>query len=712
MPLSFAQERLWFLQQLEPGSAAYNMPLGLELMRDALRIGSLAAALTELHRRHESLRTTFVSSIAGDGELCQRIAPPAATFLIRLPLVDLSALPEAARRSAAEGLARWHAGWEFDLARGPLFVGLLVRLQPPERHRLLLNLHHAISDGWSIQVLARELGELYAASVEGRRDRLPELPIQYADFAQWQRRWLEERQEEELAYWESRLGGERGEVASAELPTDRPRPAVQTFRGGRRHWVLGDELAARIKRFNRAESVTLFMTLLAATQALLARHGGEPEVAVGVPVAGRQWAETENLIGCFLNTLVLRTDTSGRPGFRELAARVRTVTLEAYSHQSVPFEAVLARLGLRRDLSRAPLFQVLFNLLNLPATELSLPGLELRALMPAEVPSKLDVTFYVAEAEARIGIDLVYNADLFDAAHMEDLLAQLGLFLDQALERPGEPVADLPLVTAAMRPVLPDPALALDGSWIGSVYELFAATAARAPERTAVADGFGARTYGGLLAASRRIAGWLGGARRAAGRSGRHPGGAGGAAGRGDPRRAGRRRRLPDAGCRLSGLAAARNAAPGGPAGVDLVRGRAGSRRGAVLAARGRLSGPGAPCGRCGRSRGACAVRRAGAGGPRRSGGRGLHRLHLGIDGRTERGFGTPRLAVALPADPLPAVRPRSGRPLLPAFGAGARSAPAGDLHRRSTWVGRSPCRTRWISASADGWRRGCAASR
>jgi amino acid adenylation domain-containing protein len=505
LPLSFTQERLWFLQQLEPGSAAYNMPLEFEL-EGCLRIGALAAALREILYRHEPLRTTFVPVA---GELRQRIAPPVSA--VALPLVDLSALPDVARQAAADGLAQWHAGQGLDLERGPLCVWLLVRLAR-ERHWFLLNLHHTIADGWSIGVLARELGELYAAAVEGRPGQLPELPIQYADFAVWQRRWLAETQEQELAYWESKLGGE---IASAELPTDRPRPAIQTFRGGRCLRELPEDLTARLKRFNRAEGLTLFMTLLAAMQALLSRHSGENDVAVGVPVAGRQWVETENLIGCFLNTLVLRTDTSGQPSFRELAARVRAVTLDAYSHQSVPFEAVLARLGLRRDLSRTPLFQVLFNLLNLPATELSLPGLELRALIPAEVESKLDLTFYISEAEARIGINLVYNADLFDAARMEDLLAQLELFLDEALEKPEEPVTGLPLVTAAMRQVLPDPTLALDRSWIGSVYELFAAAAARAPERAAVADASnasdtaGVRTYGALLEASRRVAGWL-----------------------------------------------------------------------------------------------------------------------------------------------------------------------------------------------------------
>ncbi|HKH43956.1 MAG TPA: amino acid adenylation domain-containing protein, partial [Thermoanaerobaculia bacterium] len=498
-PLSFAQERLWFLQQLEPGSPAYNMPLEFELS-GALSTGDLSAALTEVVRRHESLRTTFVPV---DGVLCQRITPPVpAMALIALPLVDLSALPQAAGDSAADDLAQWHAAQGFDLERGPLCVWLLVRLTG-ERHRFLLNLHHAISDGWSLNVLANELGELYAASLERRPVRLPELAIQYADFAHWQRRWMAERQEEELAFWESRLGGE---VASAELPTDRPRPAVQTFRGGRRQLVLSEDLTAQLKRFGRTESVTLFMTLLAATQALISRHSGEQDVAVGVPVAGRQWVETEGLIGCFLNTLVLRTDTSGQPSLRALAARVRTVTLEAYSHQNVPFEAVLARLGVRRDLSRAPLFQVLFNLLKLPPMELSLPGLELRGLMPAEVPSKLDMTFYISEGDASIGINLVYNADLFDDARMDEVLAQLDALLGQAVERPDEPLAHLSLVTAAARAVLPDAGAELLEPAFPGVARLLLEREEAQPDRPALCFGEDTWTFSRLGGRAREIA--------------------------------------------------------------------------------------------------------------------------------------------------------------------------------------------------------------
>ncbi|HWN40735.1 MAG TPA: amino acid adenylation domain-containing protein, partial [Thermoanaerobaculia bacterium] len=498
LPVSFAQERLWFLQQLEPGSATYNMPVAVELS-GSLRPGALAEALAQVVRRHESLRTTFTTI---DGAPHQRISLSAR---LALPLVDLSALPVAAAAAESERLEGEHAGMGFDLERGPLVSGLLVRLTG-ELHRFLLNLHHIIADGWSIGVLVHELGVLYAASLEERPSPLPELPIQYADFAHWQRSWLLDRQAAQLAYWESRLGGE---IAPAELPSDRPRPAVQTFSGGRRRLVLSPDLTARLKSFGRGEGVTLFMTLLAATQALLSRHSGELDVPVGAPVAGRQWSETEGLIGCFLNTLVLRTDLSGSPSFRSLAAQVRTVTLEAYANQDVPFEAVIARLRVDRDLSRTPLFQVLFNLLNLPKTDLSLPGLDLRILTPADVPSKLDMTFYLAEGDDGVGIDLVYNSDLFDEARMVDVLAQLQSMLAQAVERPDESVDSFSLVTDASHALLPDPTAPLDASWIGGVHELFAAQAERAPERPAVVDGDVVWSYGDLLAATRGLAGWL-----------------------------------------------------------------------------------------------------------------------------------------------------------------------------------------------------------
>ena len=496
LPLSFAQERLWFLDQLDPGSATYNIPVTVELA-GALDAAALVAAFAAVVRRQESLRTTFVEV---DGVPRQRTAP--AVSAAGLPEVDLAALPAAIGLGEAGRLGREQERQGFDLRQGPLFRALLVRLAP-ERHRFLLSLHHVIADGWSVGVLVGELAALYAAGREGRPSPLPELPIQYADFAAWQRGGQAGRQEADLAYWEGQLGGE---VPHAELPTDRPRPASQSFRGGRRRHTLSAELTARLKSFGRETGVTLFMTLLAATQALLSRLSGEPDVAVGAPVAGRQWSETEELIGCFLNTLVLRTDTAGEPGFRELAARVRTVTLEAYAHQSVPFEAVLARLNSQRDLTRTPLFQVLFNMLNLPARQLSLPELELRMLNPAEVPSKFDMTFYLSETGSEVRIELVYNADLFAEARMAGVLEQLELLLAQAVERPDEPVAHLSLVTAAARGLLPDPGAALDGTGPPPLSRLFLDRARALPEQTALAWSGGSWTYLQLAARAQEIA--------------------------------------------------------------------------------------------------------------------------------------------------------------------------------------------------------------
>jgi amino acid adenylation domain-containing protein/FkbM family methyltransferase len=498
LPLSFAQERLWFLDRLEPGNPTFDMPAAVDLA-GGLRIEAVAGALAEVARRHESLRTTFG---VRNGVPFQRIAPPSAAALI---VVDLSALPEAARQREAAGLAGQHAHLAFDLEHGPVYQAALLRLAP-DHHRLLFNIHHIVADGWSIGVLLREFSAAYTALVEGRVPSLPPLPVQVPDFAVWQRQWLAAREAEELGYWLERLGGE---IAPLDLPVDRPRPAVQTFSGGRSLRMLAPELSDRLRAFSRGQGATLFMTLLAGTQALLSRLAGQDDVTVGTPVAGRRRVEVEGLIGCFLNTLVLRTDFSGTPGLRELLGRVREVTLGAFSHQDVPFEALLARLGVERDLSRTPLFQVFFNLLNLPPSELRLPGLTAEGLSTPEPASKFDMTFYVRDNAAGIAFDLVYNADLFDAVRMDELLAQLELLLTQAVERPEEPLAHLSLVTGQAAAVLPDPTEPLDGSWIGAVHELFAANARKAPERPAVVGREGVWSYGDLDEAVGRLAAWL-----------------------------------------------------------------------------------------------------------------------------------------------------------------------------------------------------------
>ena len=338
-PLSFAQQRLWFLEQLEPDSGKYNLPLRLQLEGE-LSVRVLEESLTEIVRRHEALRTCFP---VVDDEAVQQISPAQA---LPLPLTDLSHLPDAA--SAAERIAQEEAQQCFDLAAGPLFRARLLRLGA-EEHVLLLNMHHIVSDGWSIGVLVKELSALYTAYAQGQPSPLADLPIQYADYAVWQREWLQgEVLQEQLQYWREQL---QGAPAVLELPTDHPRPAVQSFRGGQQQVTLPVAVAEGLKELSRREGVTLFMTLLAAWQVLLSRYSRQEEIVVGSPIAGRTRGETEGLIGFFVNTLVLRSDLSGDPSFVELLQRVKEVCLGAYGHQEVPFEKLVEELQPERSLS-------------------------------------------------------------------------------------------------------------------------------------------------------------------------------------------------------------------------------------------------------------------------------------------------------------------------------------------------------------------------
>ncbi len=510
LPLSFAQERLWFLDSIDPGEPTFNMPGEVGLI-GRLDRAALGAALRGLVERHEVLRTVFQ---VVDGVPRQHILPD---LKIGLPVVDLAALPGAGRLAEAERLAAEHALHRFDLARGPLLDAALLRLEP-ERHQLLMVVHHVVCDGWSLQLLVREIGELYGAFTENRPSSLGQLRVQYADFAVWQRELVAGTRQEELAWWLDLLGGETSQISPLDLPIDRPRPPVQTYRGGGAARILSSELTGRLTRFGRSHGATLFMTLLAAIQTLLHRHSGQDDILVGAPVAGRRAVETEELIGCFLNTLVLRTGFGGQPGFRSLVEQVREVTLGAYSHQDVPFEAVLAALPVQRDLSRTPLFQVMVNLVNVPTAAMRLPGLELdgAGMAPSAPLSKLDMTLYLSEGDGGVQVNLVYNADLFDAARMEDLLDQLALFLEQALERPEEPVGRHALVTAASRELLPDPAAELSAAWEGAVHEIFARHARRDPGALAAADPAESWNYGELDERSDGLAAFLqaGGVRR------------------------------------------------------------------------------------------------------------------------------------------------------------------------------------------------------
>ena len=520
-PLSFAQERLWFLDQLAPGTTLYNMPSSLHL---AGRIdpAALEASLNEIVRRHEALRTTFAVI---DGRPAQLVAPE-----LRLPLrvIPLTGGSREERRREAVRRGDAEIRQPFDLQRGPLVRATLLRLGEAE-HVLLVTMHHIVADGWSVGVLLGELETLYAAFSRGRPSPLPELPVQYGDYAVWQREWLAgEVLRRQVDYWRGQLAGA---PPALDLPADRPRPPAQTFRGSCQTLRLPPELMDALRAAMEAQGVTLFMVVLTAFQLLLSRLSGQEDVCVGTPIAGRSRAETEPLIGFFLNNLVLRTDLSGDPTFRELLGRVREVALGAFAHQDLPFERLLAELDPPRDPSRTPLFQVFLNVLNLAEERLRVPGAVAESFLLADTPSagaretagedgsadsdepaepdmgsQFDLTLYAGERDGTLRFVLVYNVDLFDASRMAALLDQLESLLAQCLARPDQPISGHSLVTRGARRVLPDPREPLDGAWMGAVHDLFAAHARRAPGRVAVSGPDETWTYAELDARSSQLA--------------------------------------------------------------------------------------------------------------------------------------------------------------------------------------------------------------
>ncbi|HVR99979.1 MAG TPA: amino acid adenylation domain-containing protein, partial [Thermoanaerobaculia bacterium] len=424
--LSFAQQRLWFLDRLEPESPAYNIPVALRV-EGALSVPALESVLSEVVLRHEALRTSFGEI---EGEPMQVIAPARD---LSLPIVDLSDLPESWRGPESMRLVSEEARRPFDLSRGPLLRAALVRLGEAE-HAASLTMHHIISDGWSRKLLVEEIGVLYGSFLEGRPSPLVPLAVQYADYAQWQRNWLSgEVLESELAYWRQRLGGLPPRL---ELSTDRPRPAVQTYRGASRPLALSRELSAGLVALGRREGATPFMTLLAGFQALLGRYSGQEDIGVGMPIAGRTRSELEGLIGFFVNTLVLRGDLSGTPSFRELLGRTRQVSLEAHEHQEVPFERLVEELAPERSLSYSPLFQVMFVLQNVPRQALDLPGLRLVPMESEAGTEKFDLTLGLVEEGGEILGSLDYSTDLFDGATVDRMLGHLERLLLEACASP------------------------------------------------------------------------------------------------------------------------------------------------------------------------------------------------------------------------------------------------------------------------------------
>ncbi|HEX6747477.1 MAG TPA: amino acid adenylation domain-containing protein [Longimicrobium sp.] len=497
LPLTFAQERLWFVDRMEPGSMVVTMG-SVYRLSGALDAAALERALGEVVRRHESLRSVFPEV---DGTPVQRVLPWRA---YHLPTTDLKALPEDERGAAAGRIVREPFTTPFDLARGPLLRAVLVRLDEGE-HLFAFNLHHVAGDGWSLGIFFGELAALYDAFARGEPSPLAEPAVQFGDYAAWQRAWLRgEVLERQLAYWRGNLAGA---PPLLELPTDRPRPAVQSYRGADEHAVLpADELAA-IHALGRAEGATLFMTLLAAFSLVLGRLAGHDDVVVGTPIAGRTRAETERLIGLFLNSLAMRTDLGGDPSFRELLRRVRRTTLDAYAHQDVPFELLLAELQPRRSVSHTPVFQVMLNLQNYEGGEMRFGGVEVEGYGHAgEQTSKFDLTLYATEMPDGLALRLVYARDLFGAARMRELLDQLRAVLAQAAADPDAATSRITLQTEMARAVLPDPAAELSNAWRGSVPELFARRACEAPHALAAEDPRERWTYAELDADTAEIA--------------------------------------------------------------------------------------------------------------------------------------------------------------------------------------------------------------
>lgn len=501
-PLSSGQLRLWFMDQLIPGTAIYNVPASISLAR-GVDLEALEKSLNEIVRRHEALRTVFRDH---EGQPLQHVLPE---LHLSLPVVDLTALTVAERDAEVRRRTNDEAKTAFDLHSGPLLRATLLKLSE-DNQVLLLTMHHIIADGWSWKVLFNELGSLYPAFSGGGPSPLPDLPVQYADFVAWQNDLPQEDVvETQLAYWRERLAGA---PAVLNLPVDYPRPAVQSFRGSRQISQLPDALTARVRDFAKREKVTLFMTMLTAFKVLLHRYTGQADILVGSPIANRPRTEFEQLIGFFLNNLVLRTTLSAEMSFREALNQVSENAVVAYANQDVPFEKIVEALNPERDLSRPPIFQAFFNLLNF-AERIELPGLTESSLSPVEVwaqpnepGSQFDVTLYVGEKLDSIQLVLLYNSDIFAPERVATMLDQFQHLLDQVVANPDRPIIDYSLVNAAAREVLPDPSASLAEPRIESFTESFLARAAELPNHIALRKGQQTWSYEQLAKRAQSIA--------------------------------------------------------------------------------------------------------------------------------------------------------------------------------------------------------------
>lgn len=432
-PLSFVQQRLWFIQQLEPDNVAYNIALALRLIGQ-LNIPTLERAFNEILQRHESLRTTFKTT---ESQPVQVISPP---WQVNLRVVDLSPLDEVTRSSEIALHRQHEVTTAFDMVQGPLWRAKVLRLYP-EEHIVLFTAHHAISDGWSMVVLVQEMAQLYQAFLAGRPSPLPELPVQYADYAVWQREWLQgDVLAEQVDYWRNQLAGA---PARLELPTDRPHTQNRTTDGATHSFTIARDVVAKLEGVSRSEKATPFMVVLAAFAALLSRFSGQEDVLMGTMISGRPRVELERLIGFFVNTIVIRVDVSGNPSFRELLRRVREATLGGYAHQDLPFEKVVEELQPQRHLSMTPLCNVFLMMQNTPRAKLNLEGLQLELLPTETPPAKFDLELLVGEVVNGLGGILAYSTDLFDGPTISRMATRFQDFLRAAANQPEKDIASL-----------------------------------------------------------------------------------------------------------------------------------------------------------------------------------------------------------------------------------------------------------------------------
>ncbi|MCH8246793.1 MAG: amino acid adenylation domain-containing protein [Bacteroidetes bacterium] len=499
---SFAQERLWFLDKYEnEENVAYNSSFAVSV-DGMLNVHAFERALDEIYRRHEVLRAYFIEE---DGRPVMAVRA-SNSFLLKH--VDLSELSEPTRSEKLEEVLRKGLGASFRLATGPLVRGYLIRLRN-DSHVFLLVIHHIITDGWSNQIFRSDLSALYSAYIEGQSSALEPLPVQYSEYAAWQRgRLKDDILARKTSYWSEYLASPR---STLDLPTDRPRPAIQAFRGTTQSFSLDRELSERIRLLGRKQGVTLFMTLVAAFKTLLFRYTGEPDVIIGTPAANRLRSEYESLIGFFANTLTLRTDFSDDPTFSELVIQVRNSSLKSLEHQDMPFELLVAELSPVRDLSRNPLFQVMFALQNVPQRGLELPGLQVERFIVRGNSTKFDLTLNVFDEPAGLRGSIEFSTDLFDASTIDRMIGHFEMLLLGIVENPDEHVSRLPLISREERNVLIDEfnSTAADYPSDKNVHSLVSEQVARTPDRTAVVFETEHLSYLELEQRSNRLAHYL-----------------------------------------------------------------------------------------------------------------------------------------------------------------------------------------------------------